>query len=187
MRILVKHIGSRRRTRWDEEVVAEIKRRMDSQVKPGLIKLFEEVVSDWDTHIKFRARKTERGGDIIVYVFPVGSKKAKKIWNYVSRGTGLHGPKRKKYRIPKEGKKLLAFPMSYAPHTKVGGGRKAPGYGGPGTYSGKTVFAMHVWNPGIEGRHFEEAIARRYRPKFDRIMAKAIVVGISNARRKAKR
>jgi len=176
-KILVKRIGRGRAPRWGPEVVKEIKRKMDDQVKPDLLKLFREVVADWDTKIQFGAKKVFKGDELVVFVFPKGKNKL--IWRYVSFGTKPH-------KIEAKNAPMLVFPWggpgSYQPRTRPVGK-----FGEPGTVRNAKIVAFRsVQHPGTEARLFEQAIARRYRPKFDRIMAKAIVRGISNARIKAK-
>ena len=116
------------------------------------------------------------GVPTIVYVYPAGPHRD--IWQWVSRGTGLYGPKKRKYPIrPKKKGGVLAFPESYTPKTTVRG----PGYKGSGKSSGPTIFAKEVMHPGIKGRHFEEAWGRWAKTWFRREMENAMRRGARRA------
>ena len=114
---------------------------------------FKSVVLDWKGKPRFIAKMGDKDGDFVLSVRPAG-KDAKK-WNWVSRGT--KGP----YKIRAKNAKTLAFRTGYKPRTKPGGT-----FGGPGVASGPWRTPVEVTHPGIEPRHFEENIAKRFAPMY---------------------
>jgi hypothetical protein len=175
MQILLRRIKGRKKAPNWTGIAKEVERTLDRYVKPRLLEYGERVTANWEHKPAFKAKKRVTKEGISVYVYPT---KNKDIWTWVSRGTGIHGPKKKPYRIPKTGKKLLAFPSVYAPKTKPRG----PSYGGSGESSGPTHFAMYIKDhPGIKGRHFEEAWARWAKTWFRREMENAMRRGARRA------
>lgn len=91
------------------------------------------------------------------------------VYGYVNDGTKDSAP----YPIPKAGPGLLRFQWggkgSYKPKTQVR--RIGSGPGGP---SGPMVVFRRVMHPGIEGRHFDEEIAKAMAPRFQRRMVSAM-------------
>ena len=172
MRILAKRIGKQAGPDW-REVIKEVERTLDKTVKPELLREFESVVENWEHKPGFAARKSIRGRDIEVSVYPTG--KHKKIWQYVSEGTRPH-------KIRPRWAKALRFqwggPGSYQPKTTV----RPTTWGGPGTVSGgKTVYRQEVDHPGTEARNLEQFIGKRYQPKFVMHIQRAITQGLVNA------
>jgi hypothetical protein len=176
MRILIRRFrGRRKHPNWTG-IAKEAERTLDAVVKPRLLSYAERIVANWEHKPEFKARKVVTRGAIAVDVWPTGPNK--KYWVWVSRGTGLYGPKHRKYPIkPRKPGGVLAFPSVYTPKTRPRG----PSYGGPGTSSGPTVFAMHVEHPGTKPRHFEEAWARWGKTWFRREMENAIRRGARRA------
>jgi hypothetical protein len=171
--VAVRRVKSRGKKPTWSKAAPEIVRAIDAEIVPKILRYAENFVTGWDDKPGFRVVKKVTTRSIRVFLQVYGPHKKK--WEWVSRGTGLYGPKHKKYKIrPKrqrrfaagapEGRggqfrkraKSLAFPSAYAPHTKPRG----PSYGGPGKSSGDMVFAAEVNHPGIKPRHFEEAITR---------------------------
>lgn len=176
MRILLRRVrGRAKHPNWTG-IAKEAERTLDAVVKPRLLKYPAKIVANWEHKPDFKARKKVTRQAISVYVFPAGPNKD--IWVWVSRGTGLYGPKKSKYPIePKKKGGVLAFPSVYTPKTKPRG----PSYGGPGKSSGPTIFAKSVMHPGIKGRHFEEAWARWAKTWFRREMENAMRRGARRA------
>lgn len=175
MQIIARPIRSRgKRSDWIQ-IAKEIARTMDDVVKPRMLDYPERIVARWSAKNRptFKATKHISNKEIFIRVVPTGPNADR--WKQISRGTGLYGPKGKKYRIPKEGPgPPLAFPSVYSPKTTVRG----PGFKGPGTSSGPMVFASHVMHSGIKARHFEEAWARWSKTWFKREIENAIRRGI---------
>jgi hypothetical protein len=173
MRVLWREVrGRKKHPNWTG-IIKEAEKALDNTVKPRLLEYPRKIVADWDHEVTFQARKRVTREYVSVYVYPTGPNKD--IW--VSRGTGLWGPKHKEYPIEPVNAPMLVFPSIYEPHTKPQG----PGYGGPGKSSGSTVFAMHVDHPGIKPRHFEEAWGRWAKTWFRREMENAMRRGARKA------
>lgn len=103
----------------------------------------------------------------------------KKIFGYIDQGTGLYGPKRKKYVIkPKAPNKVLKFQKGYKPKTAP----VAQINVGPGKASGKWVRAVKVIHPGIKARKFTETVSKELKPSFDRRIDNAFRRGLRKAR-----
>lgn len=110
---------------------------------------------EWELSIKNRIgrRATE------VSVRPKPGAPGTKIYQYVSRGTRPHTIRPKKAKV-------LRFNKKYRAKTKprvLGSTR--------GGSSPPMVVAKVVHHPGTEARLFEEEIARRHQPRFEREMA----------------
>ena len=176
MQILLRPVrGRKKHPNWTG-IAKEIERTLDSVVKPRLLDYPRRIVASWSNKPDFKARKRVTRDAISVYVYPAGPHKD--IWQWVSRGTGLYGPKKRKYPIrPKKKGGVLAFPESYTPKTTVRG----PGYKGSGKSSGPTIFAKEVMHPGIKGRHFEEAWGRWAKTWYRREMENAMRRGARRA------
>ena len=104
------------------------------------------------------------------------------IYRYLDEGTGLYGPKHRKYPIfagiytGKSKAKALRFqwggPGSYRAKTTpnvIGSGS-----GGP---SGPMVAFPYVMHPGIKPRNFDITIRKKWEPKFKRLMEDAMRKG----------
>jgi hypothetical protein len=150
----------------------EIRRTIESKVKPDLLKRFEEIVADWDTKIKFIAKTTVTSNSISVSVRPAGRNA--KIWRFVSEGTKPH-------KIRPKNAKVLAFVWggkgSYVPKTKPIGQ-----FGGPGRVTNGTLrFFPEVNHPGNKARQFEKAIAKKEERRFQGFITQAIRRGRQRA------
>jgi hypothetical protein len=168
MKILVRQVrGRRKHPNWSG-IVKETERTLDAVAKPRLLEYPKKIVANWEHKPEFRAMKRITRNSIRVYVYPMGPNK--KYWVWTSRGTRPHPIEPK--RAP-----ILAFPSIYIPKTQPRG----PSYGGPGTSSGPTVFAMHVDHPGTKPRHFEEAWGRWAKTWFRREMENAMRRGARRA------
>ena len=156
----------------------ELEKTIDNEVKPALIKKFNDVVADWQHKVSFKARKQITRAEIKVYVYPVANKD---IWVFVSRGT------RGGYQIPKNPPAssrdgLLHYQAVYDARTQPRGR-----YGlGSGQKTGPWVSARTVIHPGVKAREFEEVIAEEYKKEFSRVMENAMRRGIRAAQRGGK-
>jgi hypothetical protein len=180
VRVLLKQVRGRKKSpRWTE-IAKETERSMESTVKPRILGYAEKIVANWEHKPQFKARKSVGRGGIVLYVYPTGPNAV--YWIWTSRGTKKHKIRPKTQRRfaagAPEGRggqfrkraKLLAFPTGYVPKTTPRG----PGYGGPGTATGPTVFAVEVDHPGTKARHFEEAWARWAKTWFRREIENAM-------------
>lgn len=128
---------------------------MNTEERKALLKMFNNIVANWDHQPKSIATMGEKGGDFVLSVRVTG-KEANK-WRWVSRGT--KGP----YKIRAKRARTLLFRKNYDPRTK-------PGYvfGLPAVSSGPWRAPVEVTHPGIEPRLFEEEISERFAPEFRR-------------------
>lgn len=139
----------------------EVRRTVNTKVKPPLVKAHEMVVADWKSDVKFRSRVTIKPDSIKIFIFPAGADK--KIWTYVDKGTKPHIIKPKKPGYP------LRFnwggPGSYKPKTLPNPARTV--YGG-GKTTGPEFRTMKVKHPGSEARNFTKQIAKEMGPDIRR-------------------
>ena len=139
----------------------------------GMEKDFKKTTATWQHKVTFTK---------IVSVMPdveilVGTDD--QIYTYVNDGTGLYGPKKKKYPIfagiytGKSNKKALSFqwggPGSY--RAKTSPGKIGSTAGGP---SGPMVAFPYVEHPGIKPRKFDITIQEKWESRFKRQMEKAM-------------
>lgn len=92
--------------------------------------------------------------DITPNSFSVGVSTDDAVFHWLNEGTGLYGPKARKYPIrPKRPGYPLKFQAGYRAKTSPGwiGSRAGGAYG-------ETVRAMEVWHPGVKSRKWMEAI-----------------------------
>lgn len=166
VKILTRRIARRKRApNWSGAIMKEIRRTIESKVKPALLARFKEVVADWDTKIKFIAKTKVTPNEISISVRPSGRNA--KIWRFVSGGT-------KRHPIPVKNASVLAFVWggkgSYVPKTRPVGQ-----FGGPGKVSnGSLVFFKEVDHPGNKARQFEKAIAKKEERRFQGFITQAI-------------
>jgi hypothetical protein len=122
---------------------------------------FEATVETWEHEVEFHAEVKDTPQGLVAEV-----STEDEIYGYVNNGTDPHP-------IRAKNAKALAFP---------GGGYVAktiPGMvgsqsGGP---AGDTAFAKEVQHPGTEARKFDEAIKKKRRGDFARIMLRALLRG----------
>lgn len=141
-------------------------------------KAFERVVSNWRNKPGFRFQVGSGPKQLFLRVQVTGSRKAKRIWNWIDKtGTKPHiiRPKRAK---------VLRFvwggPGSYLAKTGAGPAR----FGGPGTVKGgKVVFTKQVNHPGFKARKFGEAILKDTEPELDREVRNGYRRGLRRAKR----
>ena len=136
----------------------------------ALKKDFEGTTATWKRKPKFEALiSLKKPGPTIL----IGTDS--EVWNWIDQGTGLHGPRRRKYEIwagiytGKSQATVLAFPSAFEPKTKPGSLRSGSGYKGP-----VDTFRPYVLHPGIEPREFSEQIAKNRKRWFKRQMQEAM-------------
>lgn len=135
--------------------------------------LHEQSVRGWSFEVRFIKSISVTRNLIAALVRPDARTKAGKIYTYVDKGTGLHGPRQQAYKIPKfvtPDSKLLKFRTNYQPKTKP----VAKANAGPGTATGGWVTKQQVTHPGIEARKFSETYIERLSPSFKRRIDNAI-------------
>lgn len=140
---------------------------------------FDRIVASWENKPQNKALVRNTPKELVTWVGPSdGRPKGKKIWAWLSFGTGLYGPRKSKYPIRAKRKKALYFRTGYQPKTSPGGSGR---YRGPGAATGDYVMAKQVMHPGVKARLFEKAIARWSRPWFPRYIRDAIRRGARRA------
>lgn len=128
---------------------------------------FEKTTDTWEHDVKFTIASTVKpnGPEVLV-----GTDD--EIYGYVNDGTKRH-PIFAGIFTGKSTKKALSFQWggkgSYRPKTtpRVIGSKS-------GGSSGPQVVRPFVQHPGTKGRHFDEVIEKKHKPKFKRRMEKAM-------------
>lgn len=154
---------------------AALRRAMESEAKPEVLKMMREVVegksySDkpWKHKVDFKARFAMKGQDAVLWAYPTGPNKD--LWTWTSRGTKPHG-------IDARNAPYLVFPYGgpgQQPKTRprLGAGKTVIKLGGPGVTQWARV--KHVDHPGTAPRQFEERIMDEYAPKFRKLVRTTI-------------
>ncbi len=139
-------------------------RKVATQIK----KDFQATTATWDHKPKFEQ---------IISLIPKGPELMvatdDEIYAYVDKGTGLYGPKHAKYRIPKQGTGLLAFPSGYVAKTVP----NVIGSKAGGSYGDTIVVKGPIWHPGIKPRNFDKLIQKKWDKPFKRSMEAAMKRG----------
>ena len=161
-------------------IAKEMRTTAEHETIPMLEEYHKRIVTPWSGEKPgFKGYVYVSRLGLAIRVRATGSQHARDKWKWLTEGTGLYGPKHKKYPIrPKKPGGVLAFPSLYKPRTRPGAGGQ---YKGPGKSSGPTVFTEEVMHPGIEPRPFPEVIARWARPKFVKQMENACKRGARRA------
>jgi len=168
-----KTVGRTKHPNWSG-IATEIEKAMAGPVAKRLPEYAKDAVSDWDHKVAFPADVKRGADEIRVQSYPDGANAD--IWIWMVLGTGLYGPKHRKYPIRPKKAKSLAFPSAYAPHTTPAGGIH-----GPGTSSGPTVFADEVMHPGIQKRPLVTNWAEQVSTWFYDVMRDAVRQGVRRA------
>jgi len=116
----------------------------------------------WKQKPQFRIQALVRSDKLIYDVIPVG--RHRRIFQYVDKGTGKYGPKKKAYDIVPKTAKTLKFKTNYKAKTAVGG----KFFAGPGRATGKLVMTKKVKHPGIKPRKFSETALESLIPPLHR-------------------
>ena len=107
-----------------------------------------------------RAKTTHKGGGLR---YEIGTDV--KYARYVEEGTGLFGPRKRKYPIEPRNKKALAWPATG--QTAAGLGR---GPQGTSKRGGSLIVRKRVMHPGIKGVHMFERTAKEERSAVEGIV-----------------
>ena len=142
---------------------------------------FEATTKTWDHKPQFVKEVDVKTSPVQVLV---GTDD--EIYRYVDEGTGLYGPKKRKYPIfagiytGKSNKKALSFRWggkgSYRAKTRPGVIGSTSG--GP---SGPMVAFPYVEHPGIKPRNFDKTIQKKWEPRFKRLIEQAMSIGSKNS------
>ena len=133
---------------------------------------FSQTVKTWDHKVKFdlHTHLTARTPSPSIEI-----DTKDEVWNWLDQGTGLWGPKKKKYLIwagiytGKSNKKALAFPSVFVAKTKVGSLSSGSGMSG-----GDKVVRPYVEHPGIEPRGWNEMIVKKRKGWFKKQMQEGL-------------
>ena len=137
--------------------IPELGSTLKTSIRPMVQARFRRRIRNWQHRISFSSKYERRGRVVLgaIHIFPAQPQEAVNIWRWVSRGTGLWGPRSKKYPIRAKRAPYLKFRGHYIPHTSPSGGYGLPG---GGRKSGPLRIEKEVMHPGIESRHFEEYV-----------------------------
>lgn len=182
-----KRTGSRVRQaviRQDQILRQELYTELFNTGEALLVDLRFAVVS-WRNKPRFIAKVIVRPGLIMVSVQADRRSKAGKIFVWVDRGTGIHGPKKRPYIIKPKNKPYLKFRTNYLAKTApvAKGATSAKVNVGPGVSIGPWVQTLKVVHPGIEARRITEAARNSLKPSFRRRVENAIRRGLYRASR----
>lgn len=134
---------------------------------------FQATVATWDDKPAFESQisLTNAGGPILFAGLKNDGSEAAQHYHFVNDGTRPHDI------LPgaatgKSNKRALRFPGTFSPKT-------LPGVLGSsaGGSSGERVFARGVHHPGTKARRFDQAITRRWQPRYAARMAAAMARG----------
>lgn len=156
---------------WGPAIVKEVHSQLSND--NTVLRLAQEIVSDWDHKPGFGVQVVRRAGALISTLQALG--KNAKIWYWVSLGT--KGP----YPIKAKNAPSLVFRGGYTPKTTPKG--RTATFGGPGVATGSWVSKQEVEHPGIKARDFETLVRSKYTQTFRRIIRRAIKEGAEKARR----
>lgn len=145
-------------------IEAEIAATLRSDVAALLSSALAKRSANWSKSPKWNARVSV-GGSIILDLKPTGE--GKKLWTWVSGGTGRHDitPKRRKW---------LKFESGYVPKTLPKGT-----FGQAGKYIGGTVFTQYVNHPGIDARNFEQDVVDEEGRKVEGMIEAAVARAVA--------
>ncbi len=118
---------------------------------------FQKTTQTWKHAVRFDSSISTRGGTARV---EVGT--SDEIYGYVDQGTQPH-------EIRPKRAKMLRFQSQFRAKTRPGYITSYRGYRG-----GPAVYRSSVMHPGSKAREFAKTIARRWQPRFNRIMRDAM-------------
>lgn len=169
-----KRIGTplkQKQIRLDRTLRAELQTEMDF-AGLALLRAHNRFVTGFKNKPRFSLKKVLTRYEISVTVAVDKRTKAGRIYNWIDKGTGRYGVKKRAYEIkPKPSNKsgLLSFRTQYIPKTapiaKVGGLGKAVG---------QRIRVKRVMHPGIKPRKFSQTIEKKLNPPFKRRIDNAI-------------
>lgn len=140
----------------------------------------DSATSTWNLKPKFNVRKTKRRG-VVGLTITTNDERVLFVW----KGTGLYGPKKQAYDIPKKSNKnakTLRFQERYRAKTRPG--RIPAGTGGS---SGNFIMRKRVKHPGIKPRKTDVLIARREQKRLQSGMNRRFAIAARKANQQAAR
>lgn len=132
---------------------------------------YRDVVGGWSRKPQFRTI-SEISNEVIRFkVEPHGDHK--NLWIWLNRGTGLHGPKKRAYKIRPKTAPALRFQTGYSAKTAPGAQYDV----GDGSKSGAWVQKQEVTHPGIKPRGFVDDstknLGRTFRRNVENIIRRS--------------
>jgi hypothetical protein len=115
----------------------------------------EATQANWKKKVKPKVKKTK--GSSISYTVTIDSE----VWHWLNSGTGLYGPKKKKYEIKAKNAPLLRFNTNYSAKSQPGVLKSS----GSGKSSGPVVMTKKVMHPGIRPRNWSLILRERFEKK----------------------
>lgn len=157
---------------WDQ-VIVEVARTMDSQVKPLFLGYLNKIVAPWSHPVSFRSRKRITRQEIVLYIWPEGEYAW--LWYLIS----VTGAKRHDIAVKEADwlKFIWGGYGSYQARTTRSGG-----YKGPGQPTGTWRKMLLVDHPGFKPRNFEKWIVRWGGKKANAMLEAAFRRGIRQAK-----
>ena len=160
----------------DRQMRDELEREMSEtaqEAKTFLVKATQR----WRRKPRFRVKLKVSRGLLRWTVLAIGPNR--KVFQFVDKGTGKFGPKKRAYKIPKvPTTKVLCFQTGYSAKTRP----IAKFNVGTGRSTGPVVFAKQVIHPGIKARKFTETITKELQADLARRINNAMQRGIRRAR-----
>lgn len=158
-----------------DQIVRELKPLAEEHVKAR-----QEIVSDFETEIKFghRISATEKQITLSIVVENAAEQLEGSDWTVGELWAALDRKGTKSHVIrPKQQGGILRFQSggkgSYQPRT-----RPIARSGGPGRVNrGETVYRRQVNHPGFPPRKFSETINKRLRKRFDKAVSRGVTLG----------
>jgi len=180
MRVLVRRVRGRKNAPNWRAINEEVARTMEHKIGPKLQSYHKRITDEWSGEKPTWEIENKVTDDYISTSVKATGGKGKDKWQWVTEGTGLYGPKKKKIHIePKKPGGVLAFPSGYTRRTRPGAGGQ---YKGPGTYTQDTVFAKSVDVKGTKPAKLQEAVIRWIKPYFYKEIENAMRRGAAKAR-----
>lgn len=143
-----------------QRVRDEILTTMLRKNTPELISEFRKTTEGWKTNVRFSYLLKQKTSSISLFIKPVG--KNADIYSLVNNGSPAH-------KIFARNSPTLRFQEGYVPSTspRVIGSRRNRRFG-------RLRTPLSVSHPGFEAREFDDVIAEKYTPVFERDMQDAI-------------
>lgn len=127
------------------------------KVGQGMLRTYQEIVSNWKTKVVFAVKVTVNGSQAMVEVWTENE-----IYGYVTEGTKPH------IIVPRRAR-MLRFQTGYRAKTSPRSIKS-----GAGGAFGDVAFAHLVHHPGTQARHFERNVMKRYQDVIPAVVQAAI-------------
>lgn len=176
MPIQVKSLTGRRRGRPSNYVRRRLELALEAATDE-LVKDMRQATRTWKRKPVFTfRRRAGRAGNKRAWIWNVFTDDPR--WEWISEGTGIHGPKKRTYKIrPKKPGGRLRFGTPYTPATKAAGGAGRPRFiAQQASVGGDIVYAKEVTHPGIAPRRLNRTITRRHQKRVRILVESALDV-----------